>query len=116
MKKCFLLVIMIAVAACVVSCRKHDIRVVVVEVPGLKSPECAKFIQEGFMKQPGIRSVQPDFQQRTLTVTYDSMVIAIKNIEFVIAEAGFDANDEKARPEGVAKLPPECRADEAHPY
>ena len=103
------------VCAGAVSCRKQDVRVVVVQVPGLKSPECAKFIQEGFMKQPGIRSVQPDFQQRTLTVTYDSMVIAIKNIEFVIAEAGFDANDEKARPEGAAKLPPECRNEDEQP-
>ncbi len=111
----YLLLLMMMVCAGAVSCRKHDVRMVVVAVPGLKSPECAKFIQEAFMKQPGIRSVQPDFQQRTLTVTYDSMVIAIKNIEFVIAEAGFDANDEKARPEGVAKLPPACRDEEVLP-
>jgi copper chaperone CopZ len=104
--------LMIAAAClCLVSCRKHDIRKVVVETPGIKSPECARVVQEAFMKQPGIRSVEPDFERGTLAVTYDSMVIAIKNIEFVIAEAGFDANDEKARPEGVAKLPPECRED-----
>jgi hypothetical protein len=37
------------------------------------------------------------------------MVIALKNIEFTIAEAGFDANDTKARSNAVAALPPECR-------
>jgi hypothetical protein len=91
------------------SCREVDIRKVVVKAPGLKNPACAKVIQDAFMKQPGIVSIQPDFQKRELTVTYNSMVIAIKNIEFTIAEAGFDANGEKARTNAVAVLPPECR-------
>jgi len=91
------------------SCREVDIRKVVVKAPGLKNAACAKIIQDAFMKQPGIVSIQPDFQKREITVTYNSMVIAIKNIEFTIAEAGFDANDEKARTNAVAALPAECR-------
>lgn len=97
------------------ACRKHDIRTVVVEVPGLRHPTCARIIQEAFVRQPGIRSVQPDLQQRTLKITYDSMIIALKNIEFVIADAGFDANEVRARPEAAAKLPPECREEDL-PY
>jgi len=61
------------------------------------------------MNQPGIKAIQPDFQQRTLAVTYDSMVIARKNIEFTIAGAGFDANDIPAPTNVVAALPAACK-------
>ena len=113
--KRYLLLLMFIAVGWGLSCRKHDIRTVVVKVPDLKNPACAKIIQDEFIKQPGIRSIQPDFQQRTLTVTYDSMVIALKNIEFVIAGAGFDANEVRARPEAIERLPPECREEES-PY
>ncbi len=107
MKRCLLSLVLVA-TVWVASCRKCDIRTVVVDVPGLKNAACAKIIQDAFMRQPGIQSVQPDFQQHKLTVTYDSMIIALKNIEFVIAGAGFDANDTPALPEAIEKLPPEC--------
>lgn len=91
------------------SCRQQDVREVVVKVPGLKNPACAKVIQDAFMRQPGIIATRPDFQKHELTVKYNSMVIAIKNIEFTIAAAGFDANDIQAQTNAVAALPPECR-------
>jgi len=37
------------------------------------------------------------------------MVIALKNIEYTIAAAGFDANDTRADAGAAAGLPPECR-------
>lgn len=86
-------------------CRKHDIREATISVPGLKNPACAQVIQDAFMRQPGIKSIQPDFQQRTLTVVYDSMVIARKNIEYTIAGAGFDANDIPAASNAAAAKP-----------
>lgn len=106
-----LMLLLFITLVCGFGCRKHDIRTVVVEVPGMRAPACAKIIQEAFMTQPGIRSVQPDFQQRTLTITYDSMIIALKNMEFAIAAAGFDANDVRACPEAAERLPPECREE-----
>jgi len=94
---------------CLAGCRKQDIRTVVVAVPGLKNPVCAQIIQDAFMRQQGIKAIRPDFQQHTLTVTYDSMVIARKNIEFTIAGAGFDANDIRAPTNAVAALPAACK-------
>jgi len=94
---------------CLAGCRKQDMRTVVAAVPGLKNPACAQIIQDAFMRQPGIKAIQPDFQKRTLTVTYDSMVIARKNIEFTIAGAGFDANDIRAPTNAVAALPTACK-------
>lgn len=103
------LIFIFIITVCVVSCRKQDIRTVVVEVPQLKNPECAKIIQDAFMRHPGVQSVRPDFQAHKVTVTYNSMVVALKNIEFIIAGAGFDANDTKAFPDAVKKLPTERR-------
>ena len=91
------------------SCRQQDIREVVIKTPGLKNQACAKLIQDAFMRQPGIVSVRPDFQGREIVVKYNSMVIALKNIEFTIAGAGFDANDTQAQTNAATALPPECR-------
>lgn len=94
---------------CLAGCRKQDMRTVVVAVPNLKNPACAQIIQDAFMRQPGIKAIHPDFQQHTLTVIYDSMVIARKNIEFTIASAGFDANDIPAKSNAAAALPAACK-------
>lgn len=91
------------------SCRQQDVREVIIKTPGLKNQTCAKIIQDAFMRQPGIVAVRPDFQKHEIAVTYNSMVIAIKNIEFTVAAAGFDANDTRAETNAVAALPPECR-------
>ncbi|MBU4200726.1 MAG: heavy-metal-associated domain-containing protein [Verrucomicrobia bacterium] len=91
------------------ACRKQDIRTVVIKVPGMKNPACTKLIQDAFLRQPGIQSIRPDFQNRELTITYNSMVVALKNLEFTIAGVGFDANNIKAFTNAVAGLPPECR-------
>lgn len=94
---------------CLAGCRKQDMRTVVVAVPGLKNPACAQIIQDAFIRQQGIKAIQPNFQQHTVTVTYDSMVIARKNIEFTIAGAGFDANDIRAPTNVIATLPAACK-------
>jgi len=103
-----LLPIMLLVV-CLAGCRKQDIRTTVVAVPGLKNPAGAQIIQDAFMRQPGIKVIRPDFQQHTLTVTYDSMVTARKNIEFTIAGAGFDANDICAQTNAAATFPAACK-------
>jgi hypothetical protein len=103
------------------ACRKTDIRTVVIQVPGMKNAACAKIVQDAFLRQPtgAILSIRPDTQKRELTVTYNSMVVAHKNLEATIASAGFDAftviapgvvNDgTTAHSNAVAALPPECR-------
>ena len=101
----------LVILACLLlsACRQQDVREVVIKVPELKNQACAKIIQDAFMRQTGIVSVRPDLQKREIIVTYNSMVIALKNIEFTIAGAGFDANDTQAQSNAVAALPPECR-------
>lgn len=95
------------------SCRKHDIKTVSVRVPEMKNTHCVNVIQEAFKPRAGIISMDFDVENRTVAIRYDSMVLAIKNIELIIAEAGFDAYGSEdgttALPEAVSKLPPECR-------
>lgn len=109
MKKLLAFTVLLVMIVLFVSCRVQDVRQVVINVPGLKNPACAKVIQDAFMRQPGIINVSPDFQKREILVKYNSMVIALKNIEYTIAAAGFDANDTKSDTNAVAVLPPECR-------
>lgn len=46
-----------------------------------------------------------------VTVTYDSMKVAIKNLECAVAGAGFDAGDIAADTEARKALPADCRLD-----
>jgi len=109
MKKICVFAVLLMTVILFVSCRQQDIRKVVIKVPGLKNQVCAKIIQDAFMRQPGIVSTSPDYQKHELTVTYNSMVIAVKNLEYTIAAAGFDANDTPAYTNAAAALPKECR-------
>ena len=98
-----------AAAILAAGCFRQDIKTIVVNVPGMKSPECSKIIQDATAKVEGIVEVTPDVTAHTVTVRFDSTRLAIKNIEFVIATAGFDANSTVAPPETKAALPAGCR-------
>lgn len=98
-----------ALAACAAGCFRQDIRTLEIKVPGMKTTDCAKIIQDSLNRVEGIISVEPDVQKRILIVTYNSTKVAIKNIEYVIVGLGFDANDEPGKPEGKSALPGDCR-------
>jgi copper chaperone CopZ len=75
----------------------------------MKSADCAKIIQGALSRIEGIISAEPDIEKHTMSVKYNSTKLAIKNIEFLIAGVGFDANEESGKPEAKAALPPGCR-------
>lgn len=111
MKQVCIALVFVAVCLFAVSCRQQDIRTQAIKTPGMKNAACARVIEDTLLKLPGIQpdGVRTDFQQREAHVTYNSMVIALKNLEFAIAAAGFDANDTETSSNAVAALPPECR-------
>ena len=90
-------------------CFRQDKRTITVQVPQLRSEECLRFIQDAVKPVEGIEQVTPHYEQGTLDVTYNAMKLGIRNIEFVIAGAGFDANDTKAPANVRAALPEGCR-------
>ena len=72
-------------------------------------PGSTATIQGALSRIEGIVSAEPDLEKHTMSVTYNSTKLSIKNVEFLIAGVGFDANDEKGKPEAKAALPAGCR-------
>ncbi|MDD4017751.1 MAG: heavy-metal-associated domain-containing protein [Kiritimatiellae bacterium] len=84
-------------ALCVVllsGCRVSDVREFTIRVPAMAGEEDVARIRKALAPLNGVNEEQGTFdvQKRTVTLTYDSMVVAHKNIEIAIAEAGYDAN------------------------
>lgn len=91
------------------ACFRQDHRTITVNVPQLKSPDCYELLQTTLMTVEGIEATRPNYENHTLDVSYNALRLGIKNIEFVIAGAGFDANDTPAPAAARAKLPEGCR-------
>jgi copper chaperone CopZ len=93
------------------SCRQHDYRTLTIEVPEMRNDACVRVVGKSLSRTPGLqpKSFKADIEGRTVTITYDSLLVADKNIEFKIARAGFEANGIPADAKAAAKLPPDCR-------
>ena len=84
----------IAVAACFAAgCRRTDVRDFEISIPALTA-EAEPAIRQSLSKFGGVEkdSLKFDVQAKKLTLRYDSMQLAKKNIEMAIAKAGFEAN------------------------
>jgi copper chaperone CopZ len=102
-----MMVLMVALG--VVACRQVDIRTKTIKVAQMKSESCEKIVVAALAKTDGILAEQITVAQGQVTVTYDSMKVGLKNLEFTIAAAGFDAGETPADAKARAALPPECR-------
>lgn len=100
---------LLGIALSSTACFRQDKRTITVAVPQMKSPECYAVIQQALGGVEGIEGSRPNYEQRTLDVTYNGLKLAIKNVEFVIAGAGFDANNTAAPADAKARLPEGCR-------
>ncbi len=93
------------------ACFRQDVLTVDIDIPQMRSAECRRLVLQaiGQLEQDAIERADLDIETGVMTITYDSRRLALKNIEHVIAAAGFDANDERAPDEARAALPEECR-------
>ena len=111
--KNMLLLMVVGVAVLCVSCRRSDMREAEIHVPDMKNGECAQIVINALRRTPGVRIDDPnkaiDLQTRRVTFQYESLHLALKNIEFAIADVGFSANGVPANKEAAAKLPAGCR-------
>lgn len=98
-----------SVLAAGAGCRKQDIRTVNIRVPRATGDVCRELVSNSVVRLDGVMSESIRFEEGAVLVTYDSMKIARKNIEYAIAGAGFDANDIPAKPEAREALPVECK-------
>ena len=93
----------VAAGVCLtIGCRRTDVREFQVEIPGLTA-EAEPAIRQSLSAFAGVEraSLRFDLQSKRLTLRYDSMQLAKKNIEMAIAKAGFTANG--ITPESVGK-------------
>lgn len=90
-------------------CFRNDTRVGTFHVPALQSQECLNYLSGKLRGVEGVMDVQADFSTQTVTVTFNGLKAALKNIEFVIAGAGFDVNDTPASTSAKATMPAPCR-------
>ncbi len=91
------------------SCRQMDIRTVTIEVPQLRGQECEQILHRVLSSMNGVRGDTLVFETGSVTVTYDSMRLALKNLEYAISAAGFQANEIPADAEARGQLPERCR-------
>ncbi len=93
------------------ACRRHDIRTVDIRTPGIRCADCAALARRAILGLDGVRrdDLVIDVETGITRVTYDSLRLALKNLEHALNDAGFDANDMPASLEAVGRLPDECR-------
>ncbi|MDA0989439.1 MAG: heavy metal-associated domain-containing protein [Verrucomicrobia bacterium] len=93
------------------SCRRQDVRVAAIYVPGMNSQACAERVMAAVGREQNIarESMELDLTSRTLLIHYDSVRHSLKNLEYSIARAGFAANDIPADETARNALPPDCR-------
>jgi copper chaperone CopZ len=94
-----------------VSCFRQTEVTVEISVPQMGSPECRSLVLQAIdtLDREAVKRADLDVNRRVARVTYDSTAIALKNIEYAITAAGFDANEERATEEARARLPAACR-------
>lgn len=96
-------------------CRTKDVRTIVIHAPGVRCNACAERVTRALVALEGVdaKALAVDVAKGTVTVTYDSMLVAIKNLEFAVAAAGYAVEAKPyplpADPTAVAALPAECR-------
>jgi copper chaperone CopZ len=80
-----------------------------VNVSVIKSNECERIITAALKTDPGIMGYHVDILNRVIHMYLDKTKTTKANVEKLVTDAGFDANDKKANPDAVAKLPVDCK-------
>jgi len=103
--------IWIATGLLCTGCFRPHIVTVDISVPQMRSPDCASLVERalGSYEEEAILETATDIDRQILTVTYDQRRLALKNLEYSLTAAGFDANDARADERARAALPSECR-------
>ena len=101
----FMVIVLAFLGILLTGCRVSDVRKLTIDVPGMATGEDEQRIRKALAPLNGVDKDQAvfDMTNHTVKLTFDSMVIATKNIEIAIAEAGYDANKITAASARVTK-------------
>jgi copper chaperone CopZ len=103
------MMVVLMVACGVVACRQVDIRTKTIKVAQMKNAGCEKIVMTALARTDGVFPEKIAVGAGQVTVTYDSMKVGLKNLEYVIAASGFDAGGTPADSKARAALPLEFR-------
>lgn len=70
---------------------------------------CKTRIEDKLNYTPGIKYAELNLDDKKVTVKYNSEKITLDQIRTILSETGYDADDVKAIPEAVEKLPACCK-------
>ncbi len=88
---------------------KNDLIHFEVKLSVIKSDECEPLLEAALSKDKGVIEYHIEIVNRIIHMYIDKTKTTKSNVEKLISEAGFDANDTKATAEAVSKLPAECK-------
>jgi copper chaperone CopZ len=91
------------------ACRTQDVRSQTIKIPDVKTEAARVAVSNALAQLEGVFPPSIRFEPGTVIVTYDSMKLALKNMEFAIADVGFSANDTPANAAKRAALPASMR-------
>jgi copper chaperone CopZ len=79
-------------------CRQQDLRTVTIVLSGVSGGSDVQSVSNAIARLDGVFDKSITFHDTgSVTVRYDSMKLARKNIEYAVVEAGFGANDIPAK-------------------
>jgi periplasmic mercuric ion binding protein len=81
----------------------------IIKTPGITCDLCKDRVERALFKAYGITSTVVNVKKRTVTVTWLTDRTNIENIKGMIADAGYDADNIKAEPSALRKIPSGCR-------
>lgn len=81
----------------------------VIKTPGITCEQCKERIEKALFKQYGILSATTNVKAKTTTVTWVTDRTNIEQIKVMIANAGYDADDETAEETAYMRLPACCK-------
>jgi len=90
-------------------CGRVERETVEIAVPEMTSPAAAQMVLQQLSGVLGIQDVTPDLTRGTVTVSFESTQIALKNIEHLIADSGFNAGTIPGNPSARKSLPPDLQ-------
>jgi len=70
---------------------------------------CKKRLEEVLNYTKGVKFAELNMVDKKITVHYNPNKISLKEIKTIISETGYDADDLKANPKSVEKLPACCK-------
>ncbi|MES2514398.1 MAG: cation transporter [Bacteroidota bacterium] len=70
---------------------------------------CGDKFNKDLYNEDGIKRVEVDAKANTITVVYDTRKTDLNKIKVLISKLGYDADEVKADPAGVAKLDGCCK-------